>query len=349
MSQTNYRFINVVEADDHGRTLTMETVRRCSETFSKPVLFRNMVDIPPKLVSRQFYDEIPAHETLQWRRKQGNDRVSFRTKDGKADYNYVSGHVGTGSEFLDDIFVHNLDVYSHLGTISSGFDDPYKWGKIAFNRVKEEIFRSGWFRIDDWKISGHMFFGYSNEEYGEPTHGAVGSDWHMFPTVNVFVMIAGRKKWMTRPPEIGEQLGDDSNMFPTSSGREAPGADFDHDTVYVEPGDVLVNLPFEWHKVLNTTGLNLGAAFRVIDTAYIARLAKRPSISASVPNLAEELSEEAAHLLTSLSYASHHLNRAQMILNDAEYAYPAMQALGKRLKAAKQAAESKGVEATAAS
>src|SRR3990167_1811032 len=103
----------------------------------------------------------------------------MRTMDGKTDYNYVTGQVGKGSEFLDDIFKHCLDVYSHIGTISAGYKDPHEWGKIAFNRVKEEIFRTKWFKIDTWQTTGHMFFGYSNQDYGEPSKGAVGSDWHM--------------------------------------------------------------------------------------------------------------------------------------------------------------------------
>lgn len=338
MSTPTHRFINVVDEKDHGRELTKETVFRYTENFAKPAVFRSMVDIDPELHTREFY-EVDLDKTLQWRRKQGAQAVSLRSEEGKADYNYVSGKVGTGAEFLDDIFEHRLDVYSHLGTISSGYNDPYEWGKVAFNRVKEKIFESGWFKIDTWRRTGHMFFGYSSQKYGEPKHGAVGSDWHMFPTLNVFVMIAGRKKWMTCPPASEEQLGGYSRMFPTSSGREAPGAEFDHDTVYLDPGDVLINMPFEWHKVLNDEGLSLGGAFRIIDTAYIHDLAQRPSLAESMPGLEQEIPEELAHLLTSARYASLNLRRAQMLLNDVEYAYLAIQALQKRRKEEKESKE----------
>ena len=113
-------------------------------------------------------------------------------------------------------------------------------------------------------------------------------------------------------------------MFSTSSGRDAPGGEFDHDAFYLDPGDVLLNPPYEWHKVLNARGLSLGGAFRVIDTNYIARLAKRPAILANLPTFGEELPEAVAHLLTSLRYASLHLNRAQMMLNDSEHVYPVL-------------------------
>jgi hypothetical protein len=316
------RYINVVDESEHGYELTMASAERFTENYTKPALCRRMVDIDPKLATRAFYDTIDPDKLVQWRRKMSTDPVSMRSASGKTDYNYVTGHVGTGAEFLDDIFEHKIDVYSHLGTISAGYKDPYEWGKLAFNNVREEIFRSNWFRVEGWRMTGHMFFGYSTRAYGEPKKGAVGSDWHMFPTLNVFVMIAGRKKWMTRPPELLEHLIGDELMFSTSSGREAPGYEFDHDAIYLDPGDVLLNPPYEWHKVLNSSGLSLGGAFRVIDTVYLAKLAKRPTILANMPTFGEELPETVAHLLTSLRYASLHLNRAQMMLNDAEHVYP---------------------------
>jgi hypothetical protein len=323
--------INVFEENIHRNKFTFDLIKKCSENFSKPVVFRKMINIDPILSTKEFF-EVELDKTVQWRRKLGKNAMSFRSEDGKSDYNYVTGHVGTGKELLDDIFLHELDVYSHLGTISSGFKDPYEWGKIAFNRLKKEIFRGDWFNIESWKISGHMFFGRSNDEYGEPIDGAVGSDWHMFPTLNIFVMVAGRKKWMTRPPELNEQLKDEDRLFLTSSGREASGKHFDHDSVFLEPGDVLFNVPYEWHKVLNAKGLSIGAAFRVIDMSYISQLSKRPAITESIPSFENDVSEDLAHLLTSLKFASLNLNRSQMMLNDIEYAYPALQSARRNIR-----------------
>ena len=324
MSNVPYRYISVVEKNEHGQALTLQTVRKYSHQFSRPVVFRSMVDIDPGLSTRAFYEEIDPDLTVQWRRKKGTAPATLRTPDGKTDYNYVIGEVGTGSEFLEDIFERKLDVYSHLGTISAGYKDPYEWGKVAFRKVRESIFRTGWFQVEGWQTTGHMFFGYGNDDFGEPIQGAVGSDWHMFPTLNVFVMVAGRKRWMTRPPELQEQLVGEDRMFSTSSGREAPGEDFDHDTVELDPGDVLVNMPYEWHKVLNAKGLSIGGAFRIIDRGYVAQLGRRRSLSSILPSFAEEVPEDVAHLLTSLKYASFHLNRAQMMLNDAEHVYPTL-------------------------
>lgn len=312
-------YINVVDRKTHKGQLTLDDAERHTEGFSKPALFKGIVDIDKRFSSREFYERIDCNKTLQWRVKKSDAPVSMRSEEGESDYNYVTGRIGTGREFLDNIFADKLDVYSHLGTISSGYKDPYEWGKLAFKQVRDEIFGKGWFKIDTWKITGHMFFGRSNQQYGEPRAGAVGSDWHMFPTLNIFVMIVGTKRWMTRPPKIGDQFRDFDKMFATSSGREAPGGHFENDTVYVEAGDVLLNPPFEWHKVLNAEGLTLGAAFRVIDTDYLDLLESRTNLDTG--KLDPTSDEEMAHFLTSISYASRHINRAQMILNDLEYAY----------------------------
>ena len=322
LNSPSYRFINVIAESEHQGEFTTSSVTAFTNNFSRPALFRKLAAIPAKLLTKEFYAAIDPNESVQWRRKNGNAPAAIRSGSGKSDYNYVSGHVGTGAEFLSDVFDRKIDVYSHLGTISSGYSDPYQWGKMAFSRVQEEILASGWMNVQGWRTTGHMFFGYSTADYGEPSQGAVGSDWHMFPTLNLFVMIAGRKKWMTRPPALLEQFEGEDYMFSTSSGREAPGGTFDHDTVYLEPGDVLLNPPYEWHKVLNARGLNLGAAFRIIDASYIARLARRRAVLANLPNFGDALPEGVAHLLTSLRYCSLHFDRAQMMLNEVEHLYP---------------------------
>lgn len=323
-NNSSYRFINVIEESQHHGELTKASVTDFTDNFSKPALFRNLVPIPKRLQTKEFYAAIDPSQSVQWRRKTGNAPVAMRSASGRSDYNYVSGHVGTGAEFLSDIFDHNIDVYSHLGTISSGYKDPYEWGKLVFTRVQDEVFSTPWMNVEGWHTTGHMFLGYSTLDYGEPSQGAVGSDWHMFATLNLFVMIAGRKKWMTRPPALNEQFEDEDRLFTASSGREAPGATFDHDAVYVEPGDALLNPPYEWHKVLNATGLSIGAAFRVIDSLYIDGLTRRRAILANLPNFGEVLPESVAHLLTSLRYGSLHFNRAQMMLNEAEHVYPVL-------------------------
>ncbi|MFW1839911.1 hypothetical protein ACG9XS_15375 [Acinetobacter gyllenbergii] len=318
-----HQFLNIVEKESHQGKMDFQSLEKATDGFSKPALYRDLAVIDERLKTMEFFNEIDHDLELQWRVKESSSSVTMKNQDGVSDYNYVTGKVGTGKEFLNDIFINKLDVYSHLGTISSGYNDPYPWGKLAFKKVRESIFKNKWLDIPNWTVTGHMFFGNSTQEYGEPTDGAVGSDWHMFPTLNIFVMIAGEKRWSTRPPLLGDQFKDFDLMFSTSSGREAPGGDFSSDTIQIKPGDVLVNPPFEWHKVLNAKGLSIGAAFRVIDTDYLELLEKRNNLDISRIDVKTDFenNEELAHFLTSINYASRDLKRAQMILNDVEFAY----------------------------
>ena len=107
-------YINVVESDEHKNELTREMLEACSNNFSKPVLFRNLVPLGPEAESRKFLD-VHSDESLLWREKTDDSAVTFRDENGKTDYNYVTGREGTASEYLDEIFKHRKDVYAHLG------------------------------------------------------------------------------------------------------------------------------------------------------------------------------------------------------------------------------------------
>jgi hypothetical protein len=106
-----------------------------------------------------------------------------------------------------------------------------------------------------------------------------------------------------------------------------------------EPGDVLINPPYEWHKVLNGPGLSVGAAFRIKDIEYLRRLAhtrigpagwiagvRGPSVQRAVMDFLEIAANEEstedtdwiAHTLTSQMYASRDPMRAVHLLSWAE-------------------------------
>lgn len=331
VTNVGMRYVNVVEPAQHKGKLTLEAVDKFTEGFSKPAVFRKLVEIDPQLGKREFYEK-DSEDRTRWRLKTDDRRAAMRNDNGTVDWNYVNNREGTAKEFLDDIFVHQQDVYGHIGAISvdysgdgSFYNDPYaKWGMSTFMRVKEKIFAKPWFAIDGWHVNGQMFFGHSTQEFGEPARGAVGSDWHMFPTLNMFVMIAGVKQWSTCPPRLGEQSSGYQKMLNTmGSGREDSGGEYDCDVVYLRPGDVLINPPYEWHKVLNGTGLTAGAAFRVVDVSYLSQLGGREALDTSRAKFDGSASRtfELMHFLTSINYASRHINRAQMMVNEIEYAY----------------------------
>jgi len=316
-SLISHEFIRIIESDQHEQSLTLEKVRDFSSNFTKPVVFKNMIQLDDWVATRSFL-EIATDEQLVWRERTSDAAVSFRDKEGKTDYNYVSGKEGKGTQFLDDIFIHKKDVYAHLGNISSGFKELHKfpWGKTLYEHVKQEVLRSGWYQIPEWELSGHIFLGNNTVDYEEPSCGAPGSEWHMFPTVNVFVLVSGKKKWMTYPPCVGDQLHNPEELIFPSGGREHPRQNREFDTVYLTAGDVLFNVPYEWHKVLNARGLSLGIAFRVIDRSYVDFLLTVPANVANIK--AKKMSDEYAHMVTSLRIASTDPARMHMALNTIE-------------------------------
>ncbi len=313
----SHDYIHVVEPDEHSNVLNLELLEACSKNFSKPVVFRKMVPLDPAVGTREFLERA-TDQKLLWREKTDDSAVAFRNKEGKTDYNYVSGKEGTAQEYLDEIFVNKKDVYAHLGRVSSGFSDLHKhpWGTTIFEHIRNEVFRGNWFQIPEWELSGHCFLGNNTEMFAEPSSGAPGSDWHMFPTLNVFVMMAGVKKWMSRPPQPGDQHRNQEELVFPSGGREGPLDDREYDTVYLRSGDLLFNVPYEWHKVVNARGYSLGTAFRVFDRPYIERLKAYPAVAANLK--LKNLSDEYAHMATSIRAASNDPIRMQMCLNTAE-------------------------------
>ncbi|CAK9115405.1 Uncharacterized protein SCF082_LOCUS53415 [Durusdinium trenchii] len=278
-NDTSNCFIHVVEASEHGGVLTLDLLEACSKGYSVPVLFRGLVPLDGGL-TREFL-EFDLDQKLLWRQRTDEQPVAFRDKSGKTDYNYVTGREGTAREYLEEIFVHERDVYAHLGHVSSGFDDldRYPWGGTLFDRIHSEVFGTPWFAITEWELTG-------------------------------------TKKWMTQPPRPGDHLTRREELIFPSGGRESPTETRSFDTVYLEPGDVLFNVPFEWHKVLNGRGWSLGAAFRVIDRPYVDELVSSPAVKSNLKLKA--LNDEYAHLATSLRMASQHHVRSQMSLNTLE-------------------------------
>ena len=117
-------FINVVSKETHDGILTKDLATEFTENYSKPALFEKLVPIDDRFTKRSFYERNSTNLEVQWRRLQGNKAVSMRSSNGSSDYNYVTGQVGVAVKFLDDIFNEGAVTYSHLGTISSGYNDP---------------------------------------------------------------------------------------------------------------------------------------------------------------------------------------------------------------------------------
>jgi hypothetical protein len=315
---TSNNYIHIVEQEEHGGTITMELLESCSKNFTVPVLFRQMVPLAEEVGTRSFFDIEPGQKLI-WHERRSKHKVGFRDREGRTDYNFLKGEEGTSKEFIDAIFVHKKDVYANLGYISSGFEELEKhpWGATFFKHVYDEVFRNDWFDIPEWELSGHVFLGNNTEMFPEPGEGSPGTNWHMFPTVNIFVMLVGGKKWLIRPPLEGDHLKDREELIYPSGGRETPvDQNRKYDTVYVTPGDALFNVPYEWHKVMNAKGPSLGAAFRVVDRPYIEELLNSPAVKSNLK--LRKYGPDEAHTLTSLKMASRDPVRMQMALNTME-------------------------------
>ena len=188
-NDVSHGYIRIVEPEEHKNILTIELLESSSSHYKTPVLFKSLVPLDPEMASRNFL-EVNLDQKLIWRRKQGDSPVAFRNAKAENDYNYVSGQEGTAQEYLDEIFTLKNDVYAHLGYISSGFADLHKhpWGVTIFEHVRDAVFQKDWFQIPEWELTGHVFLGNNTEHYAEPSKGAPGRDWLMFPTTNLFVM-----------------------------------------------------------------------------------------------------------------------------------------------------------------
>ena len=327
--ELSHGYIAVVPASRHGKKLTKELLFEVTEDFKKPAVFKDMVAIDSVLANRVFYQDIdPAAKTV-WRRQKPGVGVKMEDR-----YDYVSGEEGAASQFLNEVF-SGVSTYAFLGPMAYQFGEPgaQSWGSKVFRKVQREVFKDQWLAFDSWKLTGQLFFGASDTLFGEPADGFPGSDWHSAASINLFVMVAGLRKWLTYPPHLEEQLGNTATRIEGSL-RVKPKDSLKFDTVYLRPGDVLVNPPFEWHKVLNGQGFSCGMACRIKDIDYGRHLLKDHlggvalEVGADEKTVAQveayllELFETESvdgedgplHLLTSSMYASKDPRRAPLLL-----------------------------------
>jgi hypothetical protein len=317
-------FISVVPPSQHGGVMTMDRVERDTQGFRRPVLYKAMAPVVPELATRAFFEGLGRGDgdTVVWtQHTPGTGRWPMPFEDAKQ---------GASSEFLACLFDAPTNVYTTIGSMAPyGTDASSDWASAAFRKVRDALVRPSWFRIDPWRTGGQAFIGYTSADFGEIAEGYPGSDWHSICTLNMFVMAAGIKRWMTCPP-IPSAMPPDL-VRPVSGGREwyTQAGPRRFDAVHVEPGDVLVNPPYEWHKIINARGFTCGLALRIVDVGYCHRLVEQglPLVAREVgidPALAakvgEELEEAAAaersegfgdlHNLTSASYAARDPARA---------------------------------------
>ena len=328
-------FIAVVEKAEHGGKLTRELLEQTTENFTKVAVYKNMVPFPPEITERAYYDAIAPEQNTVWRKQREGVGVDMADR-----YDYVTGEEGTAGEFIEQVFSGNVGTYAFLGPMAYGLAEQKgepSWGSKLFRKIRAEIFRTPWLDMPPWRMTGQAFFGSCTAQFGEVSEGHPGSDWHSAASLNLFVMVAGLRKWMSFPPGEGEQLGKKATRIEGAL-RVDPADASTYDTVHLHPGDVLFNPPFEWHKILNARGLTCGMAFRLKDVEYVSELVEHHLKGAALELGTDERIQEVTrgyftsiaarddlegedgivHLLTSAMYASLDPRRAKMLLGIVE-------------------------------
>src|SRR5262249_22828833 len=83
---TGRGFVTIVGQDIHRGKITLKDIEKHTHDFSRPALFKGLVNIDPKFSTRQFYEQVGSKMTLQWRVKTSDKAVSMRDIDGESDY-----------------------------------------------------------------------------------------------------------------------------------------------------------------------------------------------------------------------------------------------------------------------
>lgn len=104
---------------------------------------------------------------------------------------------------------------------------------------------------------------------------ATGSDWHCAPGNNYFIQVVGRKKWDFIDPVYSPYLwplkGGVNNMWTANPDVAKDEKHIPTWTVVLEPGDMVYNPDWMWHKITNFDGLSIGVPAREGNATNIIR------------------------------------------------------------------------------
>jgi len=93
-----------------------------------------------------------------------------------------------------------------------------------------------------------------------------GSDFHCAGANNWFIQVVGRKRWEFIMPEYSAYAwplkGGLLNFWTGNKHMDEMSRHVPTEFVDLEPGDVLLNPPWQWHKITNYGGLSIGVPIR---------------------------------------------------------------------------------------
>mmetsp|Transcript_11812 Transcript_11812/g.21905 ORF Transcript_11812/g.21905 Transcript_11812/m.21905 type:complete len:358 (+) Transcript_11812:56-1129(+) len=128
--------------------------------------------------------------------------------------------------------------------------------------------RPGFGASGDAKFVGAQFV--IGKSPADPELLVTGSDFHCAVGNNWFIQVVGRKRWEFIAPEYSASVwplkGGMFNFWTGNKDMESAVHHIPSEYVDLEPGDVLFNPPWQWHKITNFEGLSIGVPVREKNT-----------------------------------------------------------------------------------
>lgn len=232
----------------HARDLTDELFLKYSNNYRNPVLIKGFMK--NSNACKWNIDSLNS--------KIGNFKLNVVSKkDNKINITHMPFHHYAANKNNGYYVNNNHTILSNFPTL---FDDV----KPSYDHLLSILKSSNLRNIH----IGNLFIGYS-EKFGQ-----TGSNLHCGGSGNFFCMLKGRKKWTLISPKYsyllkgrvsssgihGQSLFEmgDSSLEKTPEIYEY----LPRYEVVLEPGDVLWNAPWWWHRIQNLPGETIGLAIR---------------------------------------------------------------------------------------
>eukprot|EP00604_Paraphysomonas_vestita_P003552 CAMPEP_0174822930 /NCGR_PEP_ID=MMETSP1107-20130205/19929_1 /TAXON_ID=36770 /ORGANISM="Paraphysomonas vestita, Strain GFlagA" /LENGTH=312 /DNA_ID=CAMNT_0016043477 /DNA_START=107 /DNA_END=1041 /DNA_ORIENTATION=- len=97
----------------------------------------------------------------------------------------------------------------------------------------------------------------------------VGTDFHCAGANNWFIQVVGKKRWEFLSPKYSAYLwplkGGLVNFWNSNENMARDSVHLPREFVDLYPGDVLLNPPWQWHKIVNYPGFTIGVPIRELN------------------------------------------------------------------------------------
>ncbi len=249
-----------------AKNYSFQALQELSLNFQRPVVVRDLfADVPAieKWKSPNFFIENYGDQEYSIMTK-GNPRATYKAAENAEDLKvgaepFTDRSTMSMREFLERsiageplyLFVH--DILLH--------DNPELLDDLDIPGVMDEWWEGPDVPLDPFLVQ--MFMGIGRESELKTT----GLGLHCAAHLNVFVQVAGRKRWTFVDPKYSLFLHPSMDYAKPACLATPP---FDIETlprqqVMLNPGDMLMNPPWVWHAIENLDGFNVGISTRQLN------------------------------------------------------------------------------------